>query len=73
MKAKTDPIIAKKTSPTPTEATVKRASRKKLSGSMGSGMRRSHATKAAASRADAAKHPRTRGSVHPRGVASMIP
>ncbi len=73
VKAKTEPIIAKKTSPTPSEATVKRGSRKNSSGSIGEGTRRSHHTKATPRTAAAAKQPRTSESVQPRAPASMIP
>ncbi len=73
MKAKTEPISAKKTSPTPAEATVKRASPKKLSGSIGDATWRSQATNATARIAAAPKQPSTSESVQPRGVASMIP
>src|SRR5829696_6037599 len=71
--AKTEPIIAKKTSPTPREATVNRASRKNPSGSIGDSALRSHMTKATARTAADAKEASTTGSVQPRGVASMIP
>ena len=72
MKAKTEPIIAKKTRPTLTDATLKLGLRKKSSGSIGAGTRRSQATNATPRTAASAKQPRTSGSVQPRGPASMI-
>jgi len=72
VKAKTDPINAKKTRPMPADATVNRGSRKNVSGSIGAAALRSHATNAVPSNAAAPKQPRTSGSLQPRGVASMI-
>ena len=57
VKAKTEPIIAKKTSPTPTDATVKLGLAKKLSGSIGATHLRSQATKAAPRTAAAREAP----------------
>ncbi len=72
VKAKTEPIIAKKTSPTAIEATLKLGSPNRPSGSIGSATLRSHSTKIVPSSAAAAKHPRTSASPQPRELASMI-
>ncbi len=72
MKAKTEPIIAKKTSATPSDATVNAGSRKNRNGSIGAATWRSHAMNAAPKTTAAPKQASTSGSVQPRGVASMI-
>ena len=72
MNAKTEPIIAKKTSPTPTDATVKLGSRKNVERQHRRGDAALPDDERDAEHRGGAKQPSTSGSVQPRGPASMI-